>query len=440
MNTTSFLCVLFSHPQDRQSGDYLHRVAWPGKALGRSVAVHAIQSSHPHHLEKLVEADVLVINMVADARLLPLIRKRREERKVTVFEISDDFRSFPSHLPAHAFYSSREVQDTIATLASESDAIQFSSRFLREKYGHLNAMHTTFPNQLPAIPTLKPAPGRKAVLGWAGSVGHFEDARWLAGTLSRWTLAGKIAIRLMATDEIASLFRSSGLDVSVTTPGDMRAYLNFLGKIDIGLAIAHGDDFASGRSDGKFIEYASRGVVAVCSDGAPYSDSVRHGETGFLFRDEEELLEILTRLVRDGGLRNRIRRQAHQYLRTSRTHAAAAQERLDFYTRLLASGKHDRASARVTASPGYRELIDDIEPAFTQAMLMHREGKAAEAIAIYTRLAEKAPAFHLLWERMGQACTLLGATAQAESCRQRARFLLEEDYARCGLAMSSHAT
>jgi len=425
-----FLCTLFSHPQDRQSGDYLHRVVWPGKALGRFIPVHAIQSCHPDHLRELARSDVLVIQMVADAKLLGLIQGRRQQGKITVFEISDDFTAFPAHLPGHAFYASKEVQQAITTLASESDAVQFSSPFLQQKYQDLNPTHTVFPNQLISVPGLKPSKKRKPALGWAGSIGHFDDAKRLAGALSRWPLKHQVQLHIMAAPEIIQLFHDARLDVQASPTGDMSAYLDFLKKLDIGLAVATTDDFSSGRSDGKFIEYASRGVVAICSDGPPYADSIDNGETGFLFGNDAEMLDTLTRLMEDAELRRRIRRQAHQYIRTNRTHAKAAADRFSFYAQLVDSQGSLSATDNAIVAAGYKEIIADIEPSFVQAMLMHREGRIPEAIQIYTRLAEQAPDFYLLWERMGQACTAIGAREQADSCNERAHLLLEQDYSR----------
>ncbi len=437
MLENKFLCTLFSHPQARQSGDYLHRVVWPGKALGRLIPVHAIQSCHPDYLRELVHSDVLVIQMVADARLLGVIQGRRRQGKITVFEISDDFTAFPAHLPGHTFYASKEVQQTITTLASESSAIQFSSPFLELKYQNLNPTHTVFPNQLLSVPGLKPPKKRKPTIGWAGSIGHFDDAKRLAGTLSRWPLKHQVQLHIMAAPEIIQLFHDARLDVRASPTGDMSVYLDFLKKIDIGLAVANTDDFSGGRSDGKFIEYASRGVVAVCSDGPPYADSINNGETGFLFGNEAEMQGILTRLIENAELRKRIRRQAHQYIRANRTHARAAADRFSFYTQLIESQETPSATNTETVAAEYREIISDIEPSFVQAMLMHRYCRVSAATEIYTRLAEQAEDFYLLWERMGQACSALGASAQAASCNERARRLLEQEYSRHGMSVDA---
>ena len=379
-------------------------------------------------MQELAHSDVLVVQMVADPELSGVIQKRRQQGQITVFEISDDYTAFPPHLPGHAFYASKEVQQTITRLASECDAVQFSSLFLEQKYRDLNPTHIVFPNQLISVPGLKPTKKRKLALGWAGSIGHFDDAMRLAGVLSRWPLKHQVQLHIMAAPKIIKLFRDAELHVQACPTGDMSAYLGFLKKLDIGVAIANTDDFSSGRSDGKFIEYASRGIVTVCSDGPPYADSVKNGETGFLFGNEGELLDILTRLVGDAELRRRIRRQAHQYIRANRTHAKAAADRYSFYAHLIDSLGTMPVTDNAPVAAGYKEMIADIEPLFLQAMLMHRESRIPEAIEIYTRLAEQVPNFHMLWERMSQAFTDIGAREQADLCNERARLLLEQVY------------
>ena len=68
----------------------------------------------------------------------------------------------------------------------------------------------------------------------------------------------------------------------------------------------------------KFLEYASRGVVPVLSRITPYQDSVQPGETGFLYDSPQELGEVLTRLIADAGLRDRVRKAAYTYVNEHR--------------------------------------------------------------------------------------------------------------------------
>ncbi len=98
-------CLFLSHPQPRDSGDYLHRVTLPGHALARHLEVGEIQTSHPAYLSHGLQAGLLVVKMAADAAVIGLIESRRALARPTPFEISDDFRDFPASLPGHGFYS-----------------------------------------------------------------------------------------------------------------------------------------------------------------------------------------------------------------------------------------------------------------------------------------------------------------------------------------------
>jgi hypothetical protein len=114
-------------------------------------------------------------------------------------------------------------------------------------------------------------------------------------------LKDQVQLHLKAAPQVVELFRAVKLEVQSSLTGNVSAYLDFLKKIDIGVANASRNDFSSGRSDGTFIEYASRCVIAVCSDGPPDAGSIDSGETGFLFGNEAELLNSLLKNCRCGS-------------------------------------------------------------------------------------------------------------------------------------------
>ena len=100
--------------------------------------------------------------------------------------------------------------------------------------------------------------------------------------------------------------------------GSLTSYLRFLEGIDIGLAPLLTTDYNRGRSDVKFLEYASRGVAGIYADLEPYRDVVIPGETGLLYRTPQEMLEQLDRLHGDAALRQKVRRGAYDYVTTRR--------------------------------------------------------------------------------------------------------------------------
>ena len=85
------------------------------------------------------------------------------------------------------------------------------------------------------------------------------------------------------------------------------------------------------RSDVKFIEYASRGVVPVLSAVEPYKKHAIHGVNAFLFEDLESLRSILERLIKDPSLRQGVREKAYTYVKNRRREEERAAERVSFY-------------------------------------------------------------------------------------------------------------
>lgn len=414
-------CLFYSHPQPRDSGDYLHRVVWPGRALAHYMPVDAIQSSHPDQQQRLCSADIVVITMVADPGLLAIIDYRRRQGLCTLYEISDDFCAFPATLPMHGFYSQASVQETIKQLASACDAIQFSSVALQQKYCNLNPHHTVLMNQCEQLPPLGTPTHPRPVLGWSGSIGHLQDGLQLARILKHWARRNEVDIAIMAAAQIQQCFLDAGLNIRPIPTGSMNDYLGFLDTLDIGIASIEDNDFNRARSDGKFLEYASHGVVAICSDIDTYRHSVIHGQTGFLFSDETTLLTTLNTLLDEPALRQKIRRQAYKHIANQRTHRSNALTRYQFY--LECAGSEPPPPASATSVHEYHELVHPIEARLLQALNLHQQGALHQALAIYTEVIQSAPAFHLIWQRLGQLLIAMGNEADGKACLATARQL-----------------
>ena len=84
------------------------------------------------------DADVLILNNICDADLLPVIRDRKAHGKPTVYELCDDLWALPPSNPMRAFYDQSNNMLLIKRLAHYCDALQFSSPELERKFGYLN--------------------------------------------------------------------------------------------------------------------------------------------------------------------------------------------------------------------------------------------------------------------------------------------------------------
>jgi hypothetical protein len=418
-------CVFLSHPQSRDSGDYQHRVTLPARALARHWTVEDLQTSHPRFVERALRADLLIVCMVAEPVIARLIQARNAAGWPTAYEISDDFEHFPRSVSGHAFYSLPQTRRVIGDLAAASTMLQFSSHGLRQAYGHLNPRQAVFANQLDALPPLSPRsvePDSLPVLGWAGSAGHADDAMRLATLLSVWARRRRDlghalpVMRLMCAPLIARLFDGCGLRTELHPTGDFASYLGFLSGLDVGFACIGDDRFSLGRSDGKFIEMASRGVVCVASDLGEYRHAIDDGRTGLRFADEPGFQRALDSLVDDPAARMRIRSAAYDHVARHRLHTHGALERIAVYGEL--PGLHRAGARGLTRDNGAASADpaadDAVAGRVLTAALRHREGRHDIALDLYVACMQDAPSFFLPWERASFIARALGSSEEGD--------------------------
>lgn len=433
-----FDVTFVTRPQPRLGGDYLHRTYWPAAALGEHLPTASIQLSHPDCLEAMATTRLLIVTMVMEADLARVFEERRRRGLPTIYEISDDFEAFPENLPLCRFYAQPWVRQLARELCQRADAVQFSSPGLARKYGHLNPVHRVFHNQawdLPgeprAIDAASTAPLR---VGWAGMAGHYEDCADLAEFLapsfgkraSKPFQAKHVSLTLMTTPRIAEALSNAKLTFRWQATGSMLDYGRFLDGIDVGIAHSSNNDFSLSRSDGKFIEYASRGVVPVCSRRGTYAETVRHDETGVLYGSPSQLRAELSRLKEAPLSRQRLSASVQDELRRSRNHRVAALARLEFYQAVVerAAREHPHAPqrpSRLAPARGFAQQIHEIEDDLQSALMQHRnESASPELLQTYWQLAQRAPDFYRIWERLLEVYGALGLTENLHVLQKRA--------------------
>lgn len=123
-----------------------------------------------------------------------------------------------------------------------------------------------------------------------------------------------------------------------------RDYLDLMGRCDICLMPLEGLPDEMGKSDVKWVEAASRGTIAIASP-AVYGQTIRHGENGFIAQAPGDWSRLLTRLVADPDLRNRVAATARAELREGRMMAQQVAQRRDWYLDLMARRDQIHAAA-----------------------------------------------------------------------------------------------
>jgi len=322
-----------------RGGDWYYRTFAPGRALAALDGSYVVNVDQAHRkLPTILEqADVLIMNGVCSVDLLPVIQRRKAAGRLSVFEINDDVQAIQPSNPLAGFFAQPDNLRLFRRLAWSADAVQYSVPELARSYGWLNSRGRVFLNQVVAPPPLREPSAGGVNVGWGGSAGHLEDMAEVAPALMAFVLAQpSVTLCLMCSDKIWSLFDALPSERKRRTPvGSIDEYYAFVAQLDIGIAPNRDAGFNRARSDVKFLEYAGWGAVPVVQRLAPYLDSVRHGDNGFLFDSAQELTELLGRLVSNPDERQRVRARAHAYVQAERLQAQHASERRSFYEQLM---------------------------------------------------------------------------------------------------------
>ena len=333
-----------------EDGDALYRAHAPSRELGRLPGITSVDCHFlSRHLPDLARrADILLTHFVNDWDFLELCLARKAGGKVTVFEANDYYLDIQPWNPRARSWADGTLAELLRCFVTLADGVQTSTDQLARRWQEMGASQVAaFPNQLTDVPDLPPPPQRPLTIGWGGSAGHLADWYDVAPALERWLLANPNArLAVMSAEPAKAFFNLPPDRYSFTPLGTMDQYLRFLRGIDIGVAPLLPTAFNRGRSDAKFLEYASNGVAGIYTDLEPYRGSVVPGETGLLFRDHQEMIAQIQRLATDPDLRKRIRQNAHDYVRQHRRLSDHITARLSWYQSLLT-----RASTQTAPSP-----------------------------------------------------------------------------------------
>ena len=401
-----------------QVGDYVYRVSQPSLALGRlpGVKVVTVGTVSPHLQEIAARADVLVLHLLSEDDLFPVVHDRRLARKPTVYEISDHFAASHAGVGIQGWFADPVNRSNAFQLLRLADATQVTGAGLLEQFGALNARTTVFENQIERVSQKLQKSRAQVRIGWAGSAGHTEDLRQLEPVLSALcNRFPQVMFCFMGNERQFDdvFFGLPAAQRSYTPPGTLESYYTFLEGLDVGLAPLLPNPYNECRSDVKFVEYASRGVVPVLSAVTPYMQHVVHGETGFLYRSPAELGLILDRVVTDARLRARVASRAFAYVCEARLESQHAEGRMQFYRGLAGEapphGPLEIPLQRLgTDSESYDVESTVAERSLVAGIQLDAIGASAAARARYHEARVDAPGFDLPLFWLGRSHELRG--------------------------------
>jgi hypothetical protein len=237
-------------------------------------------------------------------------------------------------------------------------AVQTSTPPLVEAFTPLNAETVMFPN---AVFDLAPYPqGPRPLRVFYGAMirGRYavEVARSLGPAIARCPDTEFEVIGDREVFEALPTVRKRFHDYM-----SFEAYLELMSQCAVSLSPIESLPFRDTKSDAKFLDAARAGVLTIASPTI-YDRVIRHGENGLLAKDIADWSPVLQQALTDEKARERMARQAWNYVRSERMFANQLAERRDWYRSLWA--RRDALNAAVMARlPGLREAIAALPPA-----------------------------------------------------------------------------
>ncbi len=218
-----------------------------------------------------------------------------------------------------------------------SHAIQTSTTALGDFIRRHNPHVGVFPNQLANIPPLAipdaATEGRPVNL-FFGALNREQDWQPLMGELNAALAlyARRVTVTVVHDRAFFDALETDDKMFHDTCPHDR--YRELLGAADIALLPLA--DVAKNRlkSDLKFIECAMEGT-AVLASPVVYEGTVRHNDTGLIFRTPRQFGLKLRAMIGDRSLRQRLARAAHAYVTRERRLEDHVTSRIDWYRSLL---------------------------------------------------------------------------------------------------------
>lgn len=233
---------------------------------------------------------------------------------------------FDDHPTLIAMTAGREVDEAHWLRFSAAHAVQTSTPLLEGLFRKFNPETRSFPNaafRLERFPENLP----KRVFYGAIQRGEHaaEVARSLGPAIARFPGVEFVVVGDRAVFDALPAARKRYHELV-----SYEEYLRLMGECSISLSPLEDNDLNAAKSDAKFLDAASRGVLTIASRPV-YGDVIRHGENGLIAERTEDWAGLLSDILADDAARREMARTAWTYVRDKRMFADQTRERLAWY-------------------------------------------------------------------------------------------------------------
>jgi glycosyltransferase involved in cell wall biosynthesis len=197
-------------------------------------------------------------------------------------------------------------------LICKADQVISSSPALNEICLELNERHASayISSSVDAdrfVPANRYSNDRRVTIGWTGTFSSRPFLDSLRPVLQQLAKSRDFQLLVIGNFD----YELPGVDLKVVRWSAERE-IDDLQQIDIGVYPLPADDWVSGKSGLKAIQYMMMGLPCVATNVGTNPLIIRDGENGLLVRSDEEWLAALTRLIDNAALRKALGEQARR--------------------------------------------------------------------------------------------------------------------------------
>ncbi|MFB0515827.1 MAG: glycosyltransferase [Candidatus Neomarinimicrobiota bacterium] len=322
-----------------------------------------LESKTTVSLSIIDDFDVVVFQREDRPEMLEALRYAQARGQRTIYEIDDNLLELPPEHPIYRYFRQAKIRQTILEFLRMVDVVTVSTEGLKEALGDYNPSITVLANQLDEtlFQMKEPLPpGNDPIrIGYAGGMTHGADFQQVVPALKRIQKEYRNKVKLVFFWHLPEEFEDDPTVEYLKGHKNYQDYARVLteANLAIGLAPLQSNRFNDCKSDIKYLEYASQGIAGVYSKIAPYSNSVKDGETGLLVdgADPDQWYSKVKFLIDHPDELQRVRVQAQDYVRRERTLGVLARGWYELFSRVLSEPSR-------TPAPITRPLVSIIIP------------------------------------------------------------------------------
>jgi len=293
-----------------------------------------------------------------------LVDKCRSYKKSIIFDLDDLLFELPEDHYDRLKYSFTPYLLPIYYAIQEADLVTVPTYALKEYLSSINDNVVVLPNYLddqlwrPRYPTLKR--NDKIIIGYVGTVTHYEDLRSISSSLLEVleTFRNNVELRVWGFEPPPELSQHPSVSYSSLFHISYPAFASWLQNttFDVGIAPIRDNLFNRCKSGLKFLEYSVNGIASVAANLDPYNKVITNRYNGLLVDSVEDWRVAIGRLIEDDSLRFKLAFHALETLKHSWTLSANIEHWLSVIANGLNNSEHQRKSNFIIKSIAKQSL------------------------------------------------------------------------------------